>query len=104
MIFFALVFFGIHGIFLFYSYYARKFELSKLEWSNIREPHHNYWSHGDHVAKTQNHHIDHSNTMKRCPSNTSLKNLERRGSHWHGDDDVKTPPTASESPRFVMND
>jgi len=128
MIFFALVFLGIHAIFLFYSYYARKFELSKLEWSsedyarqhendetaapksmtiesdNIREPHHNYWSHGDHVAKTQNHHIDHSNTMKRCPSNTSLKNLERRGSQWHGDDDVKTPPTAAESPRFVMND
>jgi hypothetical protein len=99
------VFAGMHVFFVIVSFFARKFELKKLDWTsedyakahandenatphsmtiesdNIREPHHNYWSHGDHVAKTHSHTIEH---VKRCPSSEKLglTTMEKRGSQW----------------------
>jgi len=120
----VIVFLGIHVVFSIYSYFARKFELKKLLWSsedyalaheenesaapksmtiesdNIREPHHNYWSHGDHTARTRSHHIEHVNALKRCPSNQSLNGSGRRDSQWREDDDVKSG-AENVSPRFV---
>jgi len=97
------IFVGLHVLFVVVSYFARKYELKKLMWTsedylnahaedanatphsmtiesdNIREPHHNYWSHGDHVAKTHSHKIEH---VKRTASTQSLNMTEKRDSQW----------------------
>jgi len=122
---------ALHVVFYFLSTRARKYELQKLEWSsedyannhendksappksmtiesdNIREPHHNYWSHGDHVAKVHNTKIEH---VKRCPSDT---NLSLQGAvldltkQWHsadvrsGDDSDYKSPRRAATPGFV---
>jgi len=101
----------LHVVFMIISFFARRYELKKLHWTsedyekehendksappksmtiesdNIREPHHNYWSHGDHVAKTHSHHIEHMQSAQNL-SVTAMMDHQK-----HELDDVKTPPT-----------